>query len=242
MRLVPALFLALLAGCNGGDAKEEPFALERVKVERIEAATSKELADAIFEQVGGSQAFPSSNSPGTREEVRAQWSRLVASAVYRDQAPLDDIAYDYRGPLITTSEGVAFGGGGGEGLPVSVYETASEDAFRRIVEENVEALGLELVSLEFIEPEGITVPLVVVRAPANFLERSGGEHLGYSIFNGAADDSLSLGWYADVVDENGVWVQSQGLVPTAGTGDWARAERWSGHDDCNDLPVCTVHG
>jgi hypothetical protein len=98
------------------------------------------------------------------------------------------------------------------------------------------------VSLEFLRPEGITVPMAVVQAPDEFLESSGGAYLGYSIFKGAYDDTQSLGWYADVVDEDGKWVQSQGLVPTAGSGEIAVAERWRGHDQCGGPVLCTGHG
>jgi hypothetical protein len=164
--------------------------------------------------------------------------------VYRDQAELNGLPpYDGRGAEPSTSTGVRFSTAiGGDGGPVSAYRTASEDAFRGLVEDNVARLGLELVSLEFIQPEGVTVPIAVVRASEEFLQRSGGAHLGYSIFAGADDERPSLGWYADVVDTDGEWVQSQGLVPTAGAGAFGVAERWSNHDECGAPVLCAIHG
>ncbi len=226
--LIPLLVVGLLAGCDLSESDDPPFVLEDVNVERIDAATPDAMSDMIGAQVGGPTLVVSIGAADSAEDVRAEWSRLVAQSVYRDQAPAAGLP--------------PFNGLGGGGEPVSVYRTASEDAFRGIVEQNVDALGLELVSLEFIHPEGIAVPVAVVRAPDEFLERSGGAYLGYSIFNGANDETRSLGWYADVVDEDGEWVQSQGLVPTAGSGEYGVAERWWDHDECGGPVLCTVHG
>ena len=77
---------------------------------------------------------------------------------------------------------------------------------------------MRVVSISFLYPEAIPVPVAVASASPALVRRSGGAPLGASVFAGAADETRSLRWYADIVDERGECVQSEGLVPAAGSG------------------------
>jgi hypothetical protein len=255
-RVTIVLFLVVLvAGCGGdppAGARSEPFALVEQPVERIAASQPDALMDAILAQLGESElgslqpakrgTVLSGRDPQTRVQARAHFSALVAGSVYRDQAPLHGLRtpHEYRA---TDSGGTSYADAiAGEAASVSSYLSASEGAYRRLIERNVARIGLSLVSLDFLHPEGITVPIAVVRAPTEFLQRSGGVYLGYAIFRDAADDDRSLGWYVDVVGEDDRWVQSQGLVTTAGSGSYAVGPYWASHVECGGPIPCPMHG
>jgi len=222
-----AVVLAVAGAALVGTAAPSPFRLELRPVTPIVPPSPDDLPSAIRAQTVAEAGA------GVPPAVLDEWSRLLDGVVYRDQAGLNGL---------TGSDGVPrpFRGPGGENRANAAYLVESEQAYRRLVLDNLGELGLVLESLRFMNVEGIPVPLVRVRAPRSLLERSGSVPLGYSVFAGGYDESLSLGWYVEVLDEPGAWVQSQGLVPAGGGGSFDSAIE--GANACGGPLLCVAHG
>ena len=219
-----------LAAVAGREREAEPFELETRAVEPIRAPSSETLVDAIVAQLPYERGRDTRGAPA--DGVFAEWIDLLRATVYRDQAArngLDPAPLDRRLARI-----------GGEDRPNETYLTATDDATRRLVRANARRLGMRLLSLRFLHPEGIPVPVATLSAPPDLVRRSGGAPLGASVFATVADETRSLGWYSDVVDERGEWVQSEGLVPAAGSGVFVT--RFPGATACGGAIFCRVHG
>lgn len=219
--------LVALAAVLGREGAAEPFGLESRPVDRMEAASEQELADAIVAQL------PHADRRSQRDDVFNEWIDLLRQTVYRDQAPRNGLPPE--APLV-----LGLGGIGGEERANRAYLTASENAMRQLVRANAQRLDMQLLSIDFLHPEGIPVPVAVASAPPALVARSGGAPLGASLLAGVADDTRSLGWYADVVDEEGRWVQSEGLVPAAGAGRFDT--RLPDATACGGPVFCRAHG
>jgi len=229
--LAVGVVLTVAGAALVGTASPSPFRLELRPVTPIVPSSPDDLPSAIRAQTdveGGAGVPPA---------VLDEWSRLLGGVVYRDQAALNRLPAPGGDSLAVP---LPFAAPGGVNRANAEYLAESEDAYRRLVLDNLGALGMTLESLHFMSVEGIPVPVVRARAANRLLERSGSVPLGYSVFAGGYDEHLSLGWYVDVLDEHGAWVQSQGLVPAGGSGSFDSAVEDA--DACGGPVVCVAHG
>jgi hypothetical protein len=83
---------------------------------------------------------------------------------------------------------------------------------------------------------------VVVEAPTALLERDGGTMLGSAVTGGGGAPDPFFGYFVEVRDPSGMWVQSQGYTGTVGTG-WGTVDpRYANATGCGGPIMCTTHG
>ncbi|MDX6495866.1 MAG: hypothetical protein QOE17_1852 [Gaiellales bacterium] len=176
---------------------------------------------------------------GLAASARAVWSAQMASAVYRDQAPAN--GFPRLGGWSQPGEARALGGGSGV-RPLDHYRLTSEAQLTARIRYNAAALGMRIISLTYLHPEGLLTPVVVVEAPTAFLERDGGTLLGSSVTGGGGAPHAFFGYYVEVRDPSGAWVQSQGYTGSIGTGWGAVDPAYDDATGCGGLVACTIHG
>lgn len=176
---------------------------------------------------------------GLAASARAVWSAEMASAVYRDQAPAN--GFQRLGGWSQPGEATSLGGGSGV-RPLDHYRLTSEAQLTARIRYNAAVLGMRIVSLTYLHPEGLLTPVVVVEAPRAFLERDGGTLLGSSVTGGSGAPDPFFGYYVEVRDPAGTWVQSQGYTGSIGTGWGAVDPAYDDATGCGGLVACIVHG
>jgi hypothetical protein len=176
---------------------------------------------------------------GLAASARAIWSAQMASAVYRDQAPAN--GFPRLGGWSQPGEARSLGGGSGV-RPLDHYRLTKEAQLTARIRYNAAVLGMRIVSLTYLHPEGLLTPVVVVEAPTAFLERDGGTLLGASVTGGGGAPDLFFGYYVEVRDPSGAWVQSQGYTGSIGTGWGAVDPAYDNATGCGGPVVCIIHG
>ena len=179
-------------------------------------------------------------TPGGRSaSARAIWSAQMASAVYRDQAPSN--GFERLGGWSHPGAASVLGGGSGV-RPLDHYRLTSEPQLTARIRGNAALLGMRVVSLTYLHPEGLLTPVVVVQAPMAFLERDGGSLLGASVTGGGGAPDPFFGYYVEVRDPSGAWVQSEGYTGTIGTGWGAVDPAYADATGCGGPVDCIIHG
>ena len=186
---------------------------------------------------GSSWAYFRSPS-GRAAAARAVWSSQMASAVYRDQAPANGFP---RLAGWSQPGGASVLGGDSGSRPLNRYRMTSQAQLADHIRRNAVRLGMRIVSLTFLHPEGLLTPVVVVEAPTAFLERDGGTLLGYSVIGGGEASDPSFGFFVEVRDPSAAWVQSQGYTGTIGTGWGVVDPAYDKATGCGGAVECVMH-
>jgi hypothetical protein len=228
-----------------------------VHVAPIRRPTRDALLEAIIRQLGPTrlldahigvppQGFVPDRSwaffrppDGRAASARAIWSAQMASAVYRDQAPAN--GFPRLGGWSQPGEARVLGGGSGV-RPLDRYRLTNEAQLTARIRYNAALLGMRIISLTYLHPEGLLTPVVVVEAPMAFLERDGGTALGSSVTGGGGAPDPFFGYYVEVRDPSGAWVQSQGYTGTIGVGAGAIDPAYADATGCGGPVDCIVHG
>ena len=219
--------LVALAAVLGREGAAEPFGLESRPVDRMEAASEQELADAIVAQL------PHADRRSQRDDVFNEWIDLLRQTVYRDQAPRNGLPPE--APLV-----LGLGGIGGEERANRAYLTASENAMRRLVRANAQRLDMQLLSIDFLHPEGIPVPVAVAYAPPALGASAGGAPRGGCVLSGVAAAGKSVA--SDVVNAASRPAQWSGTRPPSGQGPTGGSEGQQSPPPSSEPPTPTDSG
>ncbi len=231
----------------------------RTAVGPITAASSEALVAAIQRELGISPpagirvgpAPPHSRSrrfldvtlpAGSRRAAFESWAGLVTAVVYRDQAARNGLVpVGGEGEWGGTSQPVVDAVLPGLDRPSRSYRALGRAALRCAVRRNAARLGVTLTSVRIPMLEGIPVPIVVARVPAALAHRSGGS---FGLAGALFPDGVSpLGWFAELEDSRGGWMQSAGLAPAAGRGVGRVPTAYRGAQACghpSEIP-CESH-
>jgi hypothetical protein len=226
-----------------------------VPVAAIAAATPRQLLDAASAQVGNAghhgiritrppvhftagRAWMAITLPsGQRQAAFRQWAALMAAVVYRDQAPGDGLL-PVAGTSVNELHSSVLAGGP---RAHHAHRTFSAESLRCLSHRHAARIGARVVSLRLLHVEGLPVPVVTISIPDALARRSGGNTgLAGSVID--SPDSDYLGYFVTVVDGEGRWVQTGGLVPSSGSGVGGVSPRYQAGQACGGPIECVLHG
>jgi hypothetical protein len=264
--LLIAGFVGALAACgsSGGNSDTSQASqitcrvgqVERVAVRPIHAGSQAVLLHAVEEQIGTDVSLRIGTPPkgftrghswmtlppsaaSSAISITDSWTALLAAEIYRDQAPMNHLP-----ALAGTTTGLDSSVLADGPRPHAAYRTLSAASLACLVRRNALALRMRVLSVRFLHPEGIPVPVINAEVPASLARRSGGQtglaigllryqHQPYSPY---------LGYLVQIEDSQGHWVQAAGAVPDSGGGTGGFALRYAHAQECGGLVMCTTHG